>query len=85
MYAAQPPGPAVYRSTRATRRSRSGIARTVVMSLVLAVGGTVVGTGLTSAAAAPVPGGPVDLGPERTLGPLPSAPGAPPRRRRRRC
>ena len=74
MYAAQPPGPGVYRSTRATRRSRSGVARTVVMSLVLAVGGVVVGTGLTSAAAAPVPGGPVDLGPERTLGPLPSAP-----------
>jgi peptidoglycan/LPS O-acetylase OafA/YrhL/lysophospholipase L1-like esterase len=65
--------PGVYTSHRVPRRSRSGIARTVVMSLVLALGGAAVGTGLTSAAADPVPGGPVDLGPERTLGPLPSA------------
>jgi peptidoglycan/LPS O-acetylase OafA/YrhL len=72
MYETQPRGPRVYTSHRAPRRSRSDIARTVVMSLVLAVGGTAVGTGLTSAAAAPARGGPRDLGPERTLGPLPS-------------
>jgi peptidoglycan/LPS O-acetylase OafA/YrhL len=67
-----PPSPTVYRSGRAIRRSRSGIARTVVMTLVLAVGGAAVGTGLNTAAAAPASGGPVDAGPERTLGPLPS-------------
>jgi peptidoglycan/LPS O-acetylase OafA/YrhL len=74
LYSAPPPsGPRVYGRARPARRSRSAIARTVVMSLVLGLGGWAVATGLSHAAAAPVAGGPVDLGPERTLGPLPSA------------
>jgi peptidoglycan/LPS O-acetylase OafA/YrhL len=60
----------VYGRAFATRPSRLLVARTVFLAVALLVGGTAAGVGLSSAAARPITGGPVDVGPEVTLGPL---------------
>ncbi len=58
-----------------TGRRRVGPAaaiRAVALSLILVGGGSVAAVQLASAASRPVAGGPLDLGPEATLGPLES-------------
>jgi len=59
----------------AQRRPRAPLIRTAVLTIVLIGGGTWAGLGLTSAAEQPVAGGPIDTGPEQTLGPLPGTTG----------
>ncbi len=54
-------------------RAKAPIFRTVVLSVAMIAGGSAVGLQLTAASAVPAAGGPVDAGPEATLGPLPTA------------
>ena len=55
------------------RGRRAAILRTAVLTLVMVVGGTWAGVALTQAAGKPAAGGPLDLGMDQSLGPLPSA------------
>jgi peptidoglycan/LPS O-acetylase OafA/YrhL len=56
-----------------TPRARAPIFRTAVLTLAMIAGGTAVGMSLSSASSAPAAGGPVDVAPDATLGPLPGS------------
>jgi peptidoglycan/LPS O-acetylase OafA/YrhL len=60
----------------AVRRAKAPILRTVFLSVVMVAGGAAVALQLTSAAGTAVADGPVDRGPEASLGPLLTTPSA---------
>jgi peptidoglycan/LPS O-acetylase OafA/YrhL len=83
----RPPPP----TARHRKPSRAPILRTVFLAVTMIAGGTAVGLHLSAAARVPLANGPVDLGPEESLGPIkpsatptpgpsnqPSRPSAPP-------
>ena len=65
---------ATFKPTGIGWASRRPVLRTVVVAAVLVAGGTAVGLNLSAAARVPVAGGPVDVGPEQSLGPIAATP-----------